>query len=147
MAIFLSKAILPSLTIKITLPPVLDITSPDLTQWQQGTDAINGTTIEIRGTAIDSTGVSGVWYKFKPDSVPTKPAAGTVMTDEGWTKASGSVNWTINVTAKDGEKPKLYICAIDKNGLVSDIKSETVKVDTAAPEISLTPVNKIESPP
>ena len=125
-----------------TSAPVIGITSPELKKWQQGTDAENGTQIEIRGTAIDSTGVSGVWYKFDPADEPTKPSSETNMT--GWTESEGSVNWTINVTAKDGQKPKLYICAIDKNGLVSEITSATVMVDTADPEITLTAVDKIE---
>lgn len=125
-----------------TKAPELTTISPDLNEYQPST------TVNVSGTAQDQTGILAVWYAYNK-AEPSKPTTAeaakvdTSWTGAGWTKATGTTNWKINgLTGVDGTPRKLYICLVDKNGLITDLGEKTVKVDTANPTLTETTINK-----
>ena len=117
--------------------------SPDLNEYQPDT------TVNVSGTAQDQTGILTVWYAYDITSQPgipdtaAKAKVDSNWTGSGWTKATGTTNWKINgLTGADGSPRKLYICLVDKNGLINDLGEKTVKVDTANPTLTETTINK-----
>ena len=123
-----------------TKAPELTTISPDLKEYQPST------TVNVSGTAQDQTGILAVWYAYNK-AEPSKPTEGANAKDDskwtGWTKATGTTNWKINgLPGVDGTARKLYICLVDKNGLITDLGEKTVKVDTANPTLTETTINK-----
>ena len=122
-----------------TKAPDVTINSPELNDYQPQAS------VTVKGTAEDQTGVLAVWYAYDKTK-PAVPSNGTpAKTDSnwsGWTKLTGTTNWTISsLPGVDGTPRKLYICVVDKNGLVKDLGENTVKVDTAKPTLTETNIN------
>ena len=128
-------------TVKLdTAAPVITITTPSFDLYQD-TETIN-----VRGAAEDDSGILAVWYKLTdenesaplvPDSAVKDIKADASWTANGWVKANGLSNWNIqNLAGAEGTVKKLYITAVDKNGVThaqSDIIKEDFRVDLYNP--------------
>ena len=123
-----------------TTAPVITVTSPVLTDWQ------NVTTVKINGSAEDKSGTYAVWYSFGAAAMPVIPSENietpASWTSKGWTKATGTTSWSfILADITDGSQQKLFIAAVDSNGAVttgSQVISATVKVDATNPTLTET---------
>ncbi|MBO4858927.1 MAG: hypothetical protein J5527_10485 [Treponema sp.] len=123
-----------------TTAPVITVTSPVLTDWQ------NVTTVKINGSAEDKSGTYAVWYSFGAAAMPVIPSENVETpaswTSKGWTKATGTTSWSfILADITDGSQQKLFIAAVDSNGAVttgSQVISATVKVDATNPTLTET---------
>lgn len=121
-------------TVKLdTAAPVITITTPDFDSYQ------NTSTINVRGAAEDDSGVLAVWYKLtaENDAAPLVPSSATTELSSwaGWTKADGTTNWKItdlSIINSQSEDPegivkKLYVTAVDKNGVTHAQSAVIVK--------------------
>lgn len=139
-----------------TKGPELSITTPELDEndtsvfkdWQTSKN------IKIVGTASDATGVSAVYYWLNAATAPTPPTSGTsaltestwtgTQTSPKWTKASGSGNWTIDLSnVPDSATNTLYIAAVDTNGNVCVRQDKTLKVDKVGPVLDETAIGLV----
>ena len=125
--------------------PVLKITSPDLSEYQ------NALNVKINGTSEDRTGTHAVWYSFGAASMPAIPTSATT-TDSSWTgsdaehpiwrKASGTASWNFTVNGEEGTDKNLYIAAVDTNGTVTTSAiHRVVKVDVNSPTLKETGID------
>ena len=130
-------------TIKLdTAAPVITITTPDFDSYQ------NTSTINVRGSAEDDSGIQAVWYKLTAENAAAPDVPTSAITDAaswaGWTKADGTTNWKItdlSIINSQSEDPegiikKLYVTAVDKNGVThpqSAVIVKDFKVDLSNP--------------
>ena len=130
-------------TIKLdTAAPIITITTPDFDSYQ------NTSTINVRGSAEDDSGIQAVWYKLTAENAAAPDVPTSATTDAaswaGWTKADGTTNWKItdlSIINSQSEDPegiikKLYVTAVDKNGVThpqSVVIVKDFKVDLSNP--------------
>lgn len=130
-------------TIKLdTAAPVITITTPDFDSYQ------NTSTINVRGSAEDDSGIQAVWYKLTAGNAaaPAVPTSATIEASSWteWTPADGTTNWKItdlSIINSQSEDPegiikKLYVTAVDKNGVThpqSAVIVKDFKVDLSNP--------------
>lgn len=109
-----------------TVAPVIEVTTPDFSSYQ------NSSSINVRGTCEDDSGTYAVWYMVKNsgEAAPVPPAANT-KTDASWTgwiKTTGTSSWYASgVSGVEGTIKKLYIAAVDNNGIVTASDAVVVK--------------------
>ncbi len=101
--------------------------------------------VSVKGTSEDVSGVLAVYYSYGATNEPDIPSADNTKTDaawttNGWVKYSGPVaNWTITVSGQDADSKNLFIRAVDVNGNVSENGiSGTLKFDLEVPNLTET---------
>lgn len=101
--------------------------------------------VSVKGTSEDVSGVLAVYYSYGATNEPDIPSADNTKTDaawttNGWAKYSGPVaNWTITVSGQDADSKNLFIRAVDVNGNVSENGiSGTLKFDLEVPNLTET---------
>jgi len=114
--------------------PVLTVTSPDFTQWQ------NSKSVKIIGTASDDSAVNAVYYK---KATATAPASGASALNDStwstWTKIQGMTTaWNFTSDYSEGDTNKVTVVAVDEHGNVGEAKTFTLKIDEKDPVISNT---------
>ncbi len=131
-----------SRTIRLdTKAPVIDVTTPDFSTYQ------NSTSINVRGTCEDDSGTLYVWYATG-NSAPAIPEGD--LTDENiwsaWTKAEGTSSWTAkDIPGVEGTPTNIYFAAVDKNGIATkttEIIKKEYKVDLTDPVFTETGINE-----
>lgn len=130
-----------------TTAPSIEVTSPDFSTYQ------NSSSINVRGTCEDDSGTFAVWYivKNSGDTAPVPPTANT-KTDSSWTdwtKATGTSSWSASgVSGVEGTIKKLYIAAVDNNGIVttaSNVVVKDIKIDLYNPSFTETGIGEGKS--
>lgn len=124
-----------------TEAPVITIVSPSLGQ----DDYQSASAITINGSAEDASGVRNVYYQYL-DVDATAPVTSINQSNfDGWSEVtSGTSSWKITgssgntspISGTDGLKKKLYVCAVDTNGLVSEVYSGNVNFDLNNPNLT-----------
>lgn len=127
-----------------TVGPVIDIKT-DLNTYLDSKD------VRITGSASDASDIYAIWYVYGSENMPVKPVNNTKVdsswtaSGQGWKRASGTQNWTITELERDsadGNAYKLFICAVDANGLTSEnIKETVVKYDFKKPTVTASGLN------
>lgn len=134
-------------TIKLdTKAPVIEVTSPDFTGYQ------NSASITVKGTCEDDSGTYAVWYNLKNngDAAPAVPSASNTKTDSAWTglgwkKAGGTSSWTASegLSGVEGSPKVIYFAAVDGNAIASStLVSKNFKVDLSNPVITETGIDE-----
>ncbi len=103
-----------------TAGPDIEVTSPDLSEWQ------TKASFKISGTTSDVSGIKDVSYKLS--------------SDESWTLITGKSSWNVDYTLPEGttfNTGKIFFKATDTLGNES-IKSYDLTVDAEAPVIGET---------
>jgi len=135
-----------------TTPPSVEIKAPATGEKAStGKSAISNKGFQFSGTAGDGangSGVNTVWYQILGSTVtaPTVPAGDKLVEANwtGWTKASGSLTSWNFYKETDGSsgnlnqgKYKVYVCAVDNAGNISNLNSVYFEVDWADPSIEV----------
>ena len=107
--------------------PKITVLTPDFDSYQSSEK------ITVKGSAEDDSGVLAVWWCLKADnSEPVIPNSNvkedTSWTAKSWTKAAGTSSWTIpEIEGQERVTKKLYITAVDKNGITHALTAVIVK--------------------
>ena len=123
----------------------LDTVGPHIELNTNFTGYQESSEITVKGTADDDSGVLAVFYAYGVASEPSVPETGTTTitnwTGNGWQdNVTGTSSWNFRIDGQESVVKKLFIRAVDKNGLVSDSVSADVKFDFNAPNINETEV-------
>lgn len=121
-----------------TVGPHIELNT-DFTGYQESSE------ITVKGTADDDSGVLAVFYAYGVTAEPAIPATETKTianwTNNGWTNnVTGTSSWNFKIDGQESVVKKLFIRAVDKNGLVSESVSADVKFDFNAPNIDETEI-------
>ncbi|MCR5189017.1 MAG: hypothetical protein K6C97_08775, partial [Treponema sp.] len=118
--------------------PILTITSPG-ENAKTGTNAINASPYQFRGSVEEANNISAIYYKLLPvtDAAPATPSSW-----EGWTSVTPEAGWSFyrDVGSASGAiaegKYKIYMYALDIAGNLSTQVSREFHVDLAAPVVT-----------
>ena len=127
-----------------TVAPEITVSTPAFnangisTKWQTSKN------VTVSGTATSSANITGVYYIINkkttdtaPTTTPTNPKDEASWEAAGWTAASGTNSWSINLEnlSESSSANKLYISAADEANNATTIITRTIRVDATAPTL------------
>lgn len=124
-----------------TVAPEITVSTPAFNTNGTSTKFQTSKNVTVSGTATSTATITGVYYKIKPASAPTEtptnPKDEASWESAGWTAASGTNSWSINLEnlSESSSANKLYISAADEANNATTILTRTIRVDTTAPTL------------